>query len=216
MTPYRPREISARLRAALRTMPVVILTGMRQAGKTTLLRRDAALRARRYHSLDDFATLEAAQQSPERLLEGGEPVTIDSPDQGTEGLPRRRGPRRPPDRRRITRARCRRAACGAIARDLRPPKSSRTVRDGMARGRDRVLARAGTLRGRDFVIRVGRDTLALEVKRASRWDDRDLKGLRAFLAADRQCRGGVLAYMGDTLVPLSERLWAVPIGTVLS
>lgn len=68
----------------------------------------------------------------------------------------------------------------------------------------------------DFVIRVGRDTLALEVKRASRWDDRDLKGLRAFLAADRQCRGGVLAYMGDTLVPLSERLWAVPIGTVLS
>jgi hypothetical protein len=408
MTPYRPREISTRLREALRTMPVVILTGMRQAGKTTLLRRDAALHTRRYHSLDDFATLEAAQQSPERLFEGEEPVTIDEAQRVPEllraikldvdhrrrpgqyllsgsanfhllkrvteslagravyltlhpmhrreltdgidsapflrelfekGTPPRRTRGVPLDLAEILRGGMPSVVLGEaedasvwfrgfeqtyLERDLRdlaqvadlvpfrrllrlaalrtgqvlnqselardaglPVKtasrylallevsflvsrllahwSSRTTRlikapkifvddaglaahltgvTSLAPAADEPLA--GPLletyvhqnlaalceaawpgaeigywhvQGRyevDFVIRVGRDTLALEVKRGSRWDERDLKGLRAFLAAERRCRGGVLAYMGDTLVPLGERLWAVPIGTVLS
>src|SRR3990167_2792517 len=74
---YRPREIASRLVRALREMPVVVLTGMRQTGKTTLLQQDPALRGRRYLSLDDFATYEAAQRNPEALLEGEEPITID-------------------------------------------------------------------------------------------------------------------------------------------
>jgi uncharacterized protein len=74
---YRPREIAPRVRAALRSLPVAVLTGLRQAGKTTFLRQDPALRGRRYLSLDDFATLEAARRDPRALLSGDEPLTID-------------------------------------------------------------------------------------------------------------------------------------------
>ena len=77
MTPYHRRDITPVLRAALEDMPVVVLTGMRQSGKSTLLQRDAVLKRRRYLSLDDFATLAAAERDPEALLEGEGPVTID-------------------------------------------------------------------------------------------------------------------------------------------
>jgi predicted AAA+ superfamily ATPase len=39
MTGYFDREISDRVHEALRDMPVVVLTGLRQCGKSTLLRR---------------------------------------------------------------------------------------------------------------------------------------------------------------------------------
>lgn len=74
---YRAREIAARVQEALRAMPVVVLTGLRQSGKTTFLRHDPRLRGRRYLTLDDFGTLEAARRQPESLLEGAEPLTID-------------------------------------------------------------------------------------------------------------------------------------------
>jgi predicted AAA+ superfamily ATPase len=74
---YRAREIASRVFAALRALPVVVITGLRQAGKTTFVREDPALRGRRYLTLDDFATLEAARSDPGALLEGEEPVTID-------------------------------------------------------------------------------------------------------------------------------------------
>ncbi len=74
---YRPREIAPRVRAALRSLPVVVLTGLRQAGKTTFLRHDPALDGRRYLSLDDFATLDAARRDPRALLSGELPLTID-------------------------------------------------------------------------------------------------------------------------------------------
>ena len=68
----------------------------------------------------------------------------------------------------------------------------------------------------DFVIEVGRDTLAIETKAAARWDDRDLAGLRAFLEMTPRCRAAILAYGGTELVKLGERLWAVPLATVLA
>lgn len=68
----------------------------------------------------------------------------------------------------------------------------------------------------DFVIEVGRDTLALEVKASARWDDRDLAGLRAFLDKTPRCRLGVLAYGGTESVKLGERLWAIPLSLVLA
>jgi len=58
-------------------MPVVVLTGMRQCGKSTLLTHEKALGKRRYVSLDDFAQLEAAKTNPEAFLSGEEPITID-------------------------------------------------------------------------------------------------------------------------------------------
>lgn len=77
MTTYRSREISASLAEALRALPVVAVTGLRQTGKTTLLREDPLLAGRRYVTLDDFASLEAARQNPDALLRGNEPITID-------------------------------------------------------------------------------------------------------------------------------------------
>lgn len=68
----------------------------------------------------------------------------------------------------------------------------------------------------DFVIEAGRDSLALEVKAASRWRDRDLAGLEAFLASNPRCRAAVLAYGGSHAVALGERLWALPLAAALA
>ena len=67
----------------------------------------------------------------------------------------------------------------------------------------------------DFVIESGRENLALEVKSASQWDDRDLAGLRAFLDKTPGCRAALLAYGGTGTVRLGERLWAAPLAAVL-
>lgn len=68
----------------------------------------------------------------------------------------------------------------------------------------------------DFVIEDGNSCLAIEVKSAARWDDRDLVGLRAFLSSTPHCVAAVLAYNGAEMVKLGERLWAVPLGLMLS
>ena len=75
--PYHPRELNRLVHEALRSLPVVVVSGMRQAGKTTFLRSEPELADRRYFSLDDFATLEAARRQPDALVGVDEPVTID-------------------------------------------------------------------------------------------------------------------------------------------
>lgn len=65
---YKPQEISKFIKEALRNMPVVVLFGMRQTGKSTLLLHQSELRNRRYLSFDDFATLESARRNPEEFL----------------------------------------------------------------------------------------------------------------------------------------------------
>ena len=77
MTDYRARALSTQLAAALADMPVVVMTGMRQTGKSTLLQRDTTLAVRAYVSLDDFAQLEAARRDPEEFLDRPGPITID-------------------------------------------------------------------------------------------------------------------------------------------
>lgn len=68
----------------------------------------------------------------------------------------------------------------------------------------------------DFIIEAGNKCLAIEVKGGTRWDDRDLSGLRAFIAATPQCVAGLLAYNGAQAVRLGERLWAIPLSVILS
>jgi uncharacterized protein len=68
----------------------------------------------------------------------------------------------------------------------------------------------------DFIIEAGRTCLALEVKASPRWTDRDLTGLKSFLSFTPHCRLAVLGYNGAETVKLGDRLWAVPLGTVLS
>ena len=67
----------------------------------------------------------------------------------------------------------------------------------------------------DFVIESGRDCIAIEVKAAARWNDRDLAGLRAFLDRTPRCRAALLAYGGSEVVKLGDRLWAAPLAAVL-
>lgn len=77
MTPYRRREEVQPILQALHQMPVVVITGMRQTGKTTLLHEEPGLQGRRYVTFDDFAQLDGARRNPEALLSGDEPLTID-------------------------------------------------------------------------------------------------------------------------------------------
>ena len=61
MTKYLSRQITPRLERALRQRPMLVLSGLRQSGKSTLLQNEPALvRGHAYRTLDDFATLAAA------------------------------------------------------------------------------------------------------------------------------------------------------------
>ncbi|NJL28064.1 MAG: ATP-binding protein [Thermoanaerobaculia bacterium] len=84
MSTYAPRELTPLVEQALKTLPVVVVTGLRQAGKTTFLRQDRAFSGFRYFTLDDFATLETARREPEALVEGSEPVIIDEAQRAPE------------------------------------------------------------------------------------------------------------------------------------
>ena len=75
--PFIPRLQAARLRAALATMRVVVLTGARQTGKTTLAQELGREDDRVFITLDRPETLELAERDPEALWEGLERVTID-------------------------------------------------------------------------------------------------------------------------------------------
>jgi predicted AAA+ superfamily ATPase len=68
----------------------------------------------------------------------------------------------------------------------------------------------------DFVIELGQEVMAIEVKSASRWGPRDLSGLQAFLAATPHCRAAVLAYNGTEPAQLEKRLWVLPLRMLLS
>lgn len=76
MTDYLPRELAPRLTRALGVLPVVVLSGLRQSGKSTLLAHEPSLASgHAYRTLDDFATLAAARSNPESLL--ATPVILD-------------------------------------------------------------------------------------------------------------------------------------------
>jgi predicted AAA+ superfamily ATPase len=408
MTGYLPRSLGPAVREALAAMPVVVITGLRQSGKSTFLLQEKGLGRRRYVSLDDFAHLEAARRDPEGLARSEEPLAVDefqkcpdlltaiervvddarvpgrfllagSADPGllrdvTESLagravhltlhpltrreigrrggkvpflrrafeegrpprpgrveavrpedvqlgglpPVRLGQTRRPDpwyrgyeqtyvekdlrdfsrigdlvsfRALLRRAALRTAQVLAVSdlgrdaklgadtttrylglleasfvvRRLQPSLANRASRlikspklyladSGLAAhlaGADYAALPPGDpLRGAlletyaaqnllgilesewpearltywhvqgrhevDFVVEVGRDTLAVEVKGTPRWVDRDLAGLRAFLRHTPRCRLAILACGARETVRLGDRLWAAPLGAVLS
>jgi len=71
-----PRLVDEALDARLRVMPAVVLTGARQTGKSTLVGK-LVPGERRYRSLDDYDVRDAARRTPEALLGGDEPLTLD-------------------------------------------------------------------------------------------------------------------------------------------
>lgn len=74
MDKLRERWLTRRVEAALRALPVVVLTGARQTGKTTLAQ--GLPQKRTLISLDDLGILGQAHADPESLLVS-RPVTLD-------------------------------------------------------------------------------------------------------------------------------------------
>ena len=71
-----PRPAARALRERLRVMPAVVVSGARQAGKSTLVREPVAGK-RHYATLDDLDVCDLARRDPMALV-GGEPrLTID-------------------------------------------------------------------------------------------------------------------------------------------
>jgi hypothetical protein len=71
-----PRLVSPALAERLRVMPAVVVTGARQTGKSTLAEQ-LVPGSRRYATLDDLDTLDAARREPELLVGGPGAVTVD-------------------------------------------------------------------------------------------------------------------------------------------
>jgi len=74
MDSIKPRWFQRNLQAALRVLPVSVLTGARQTGKTTLTR--ALMPARSYFTLDDVGVLDQVERNPDSLL-ATRPVILD-------------------------------------------------------------------------------------------------------------------------------------------
>lgn len=76
-----PRLVSQPLALALRSFPVVVITGSRQTGKSTLVKLSDE---RAYLTLDDLEILDRARKEPETLVRSAERMTLDevqrSPD----------------------------------------------------------------------------------------------------------------------------------------
>jgi hypothetical protein len=66
------------------------------------------------------------------------------------------------------------------------------------------------------VLASARRCVAIEVKAGSRFLECDLGGLRAFVGNTKGAVAGVLAYNGPDVVPLGDRLFAVPLSLLLS
>ena len=75
--PYLPRALEPTLRARLATFPVVVVTGARQTGKSTLA-RELEGDARTYLTLDDYGVLDQARRAPETLLARRAPAPASS------------------------------------------------------------------------------------------------------------------------------------------
>jgi uncharacterized protein len=72
---YVPRHLAATLRRALRTFPAILITGPRQAGKTTLLREELA-RSHRFVSLERPDVRERAKSDPVAFFDENPPPVI--------------------------------------------------------------------------------------------------------------------------------------------
>lgn len=75
--PLLPRAATARIRAAMRVHPVVVLTGARQTGKSTLLTAPPLGRRRVALSLDESRVRAALASDPDSVLAGRGPFIID-------------------------------------------------------------------------------------------------------------------------------------------
>ncbi len=74
---YIPRWFETRLKESFQSHPVIVLTGPRQVGKSTLLEHADFLKDWRLITLDDRDALEQAKEDPKGLLLEDKPTIID-------------------------------------------------------------------------------------------------------------------------------------------
>lgn len=84
---YKKRWIGDLLRNSLDVVPVVVLTGARQTGKTTLLKNEEPFKNWHYINLDDLDTLSLIKRSPLDLLSAFDKIVIDEVQKAPEILP---------------------------------------------------------------------------------------------------------------------------------
>lgn len=81
-----PRALAPSIRAAMRSMPVVVVTGARQTGKSTLVHRLVPGARLRYLTLDDYDTLDRIRREPAALLHARWTVALDEVQRAPEAL----------------------------------------------------------------------------------------------------------------------------------
>ncbi|WP_291937667.1 AAA family ATPase [Limnohabitans sp.] len=74
---FYPRRIEPRIAEALQDTPVVLISGPRQAGKTTLVKKIASDNAMRYLTLDDELTRLSAREDPVGMIRSLDRAVID-------------------------------------------------------------------------------------------------------------------------------------------
>ena len=74
---YRPRWLATKIKNALNVNPVIVITGARQTGKSTLILSEKPFSDWQYLSFDDLDVLGQAKRNPEALLSPGRNVVID-------------------------------------------------------------------------------------------------------------------------------------------
>jgi predicted AAA+ superfamily ATPase len=84
---YYPRWLTPILQQAIQDHPVVVLTGARQVGKSTLLLNAEPFKDWRFLSLDDFDVLRQAGEEPAALWAGTDRVVIDEVQKAPDLLP---------------------------------------------------------------------------------------------------------------------------------
>jgi uncharacterized protein len=82
--PYLPRLVEPLARKAAKTSPVLVVTGARQTGKSTLVRHLAPRTS--YLTLDDVEVLERARREPDALVREAGPMVIDEVQRSPELL----------------------------------------------------------------------------------------------------------------------------------
>jgi len=84
---YRERWITPLLQSAVKDHSIIVITGARQVGKSTLLFNAEPFRNWRFHTMDDFNALEQAGSTPESLWAGTNQVILDEVQKVPEILP---------------------------------------------------------------------------------------------------------------------------------
>ncbi len=74
---YKPRRLANLMRSGITDHPVIVLSGARQVGKSTLLLNESPFKKWRYITLDDFDKLYQVKNDPESLLIGTDAVILD-------------------------------------------------------------------------------------------------------------------------------------------